>query len=238
MVQVSRAAEPAASEDPLGLDAGPARDEQAFLEWVKAPRERPHPVMTFKNLVHHDPRLRPDYRAFLCRQASLKGKAARLVVALSEEVFLRDPLTTGDLVTLEDRLKLEASDKRVRELGKRFFREIPRARRLRIYKIAEKFQYARLAVIDMVRTGNKYAWMAGWKKLEWDREEGYLYGMENGKDAEYSARVDEDFKLTMDFILTFAGPPSYLDKPERERIRGERRKKRVLIIKGLRPFDL
>jgi len=229
------AADPA--EDPLGLDAGPARDEQAFMEWVKDPRGRKHPVMAFKNLVHHDPLLRPDYRAFLYKQAGLKGKAARLMVTLSEEVFLRDPLTTAELVTMEERDKLAASDRRMAALGKQFFRLVPRAQRLRIYKIAEKFQFTRLAVIDLVRTGRRLAWMSEWKKLEWEREEGYLYGMEKDKDAETAERIDDDFRMTMDFMLTFAGPPSYMEKAEKERIRAERRRKRGLIIKGLKPYE-
>ena len=225
------------AEDPLELDAGAERDQQAFGEWVKDPRGKKHPAMTFKNLVHHDPLLRPDYRAFLYGQGNLKGKEAKLVVKLSEEIFLRDPMTTIELVSLEDRNKLAASDKRMEEMGKQFFKLVPRAQRLRLYKIAEKLQYARLAVIDLVRTGRKITWMSEWKKLEWDREEGYLYGMEKDKDKETSDRIDADFRLTMDFILTFAGPPTYLDKSERERIRGDRRKKRGVILKGLKPYE-
>ncbi len=231
-----------AGADPLGLDAGEARDEAAFQAWARDPREAPmHPLAKLELIVQKDPRNRKDYLAFLDRQAGLKGPAAAALNALAETIYIRGPLANSAPATrdLQHKDKLLA-DKLLKQ-GRDFFRLAPREARVRVYKVGEKFELTRLAMLDLVRTGQTGitdAWIEAERADEDRREAGYFYGLCKDRDAATVRAILEDFKLTVTFMMTFAGPPGYVhgDKA-RNKVRADKRAQRAAILKSLEPLS-
>jgi hypothetical protein len=229
------------ASDPLGLDAGEANDEAAFQAWAKDPRGAArHPAAKFEWFVHSDRRYRVDYFSFVTKQAGLKGPAAQALKALAETVLARAPMMTSPPGTRD----LQAKDKRLAAKlaaqGKDFFRLMPRAARVRVYQIAEKFELARLATLNIVRMGQSEitdVWVDQERAVEAHNEEGYLVGMLKGREPATERAILEDFKLTVTFMLTYAGPPPYVHgDAARNKVRAEKRKARAALLKNLEPI--
>jgi len=227
--------------DPLGLDAGEAGDEAAFQAWAKDPRSgAKHPAAKFQWFVHADPRYRKDYFSFVTRQAGLKGPAAQALQALAVTVYARSPMATQAPGTRD----LQAKDKRLAVKlateGKAFFKLVSRADRVRVYQIGEKFELARLAALDLVRNSRTEitdTWVTEERAVEAHNDEGYLYGMLKGREPATERAILEDFKLTVTFMLTYAGPPGYVHGAARDKFRVEKKKARVVLLKNLEPIS-
>lgn len=227
--------------DPLGLDPGPEKTEAAFHAWAKDPRTAPrHPLDTLRFIVHDSVRMRPDYYAFVYKQTGLTGEAARITRQLAELINERAPLMSQAPATREAQKQDAALAKRIEWAGAEFFKQVSRPERIRVYKVAEKFSDARLALLDLVRMGATVisdGWIEQARAEQDRRQDGYLYGM--CRDAEPAVVHDvlEDFKLTVAFLLTFAGPPPYVHgDAAKDRVRAAKRRQRGRILKELTPI--
>jgi hypothetical protein len=235
------AADPTGPMDPLLLDPGEGKDEAGFMAWVKDPRTAPmHPLAKLELIVQKDPRNRKDYLAFLDRQAGVTGPAAAALNALAETIYVRGPLTTSPPATRDLQHKDKMLAEKLAKQGREFFRLVPREARVRVYKVAEKFELTRLAMLDLVRTsqtGITDAWIEQERADEDRREAGYFFGLCKDRDAATVRAVLEDFKMTVTFMMTFAGPPGYVhgDKA-RNKVRAEKRAQRAALIKALDPI--
>jgi len=237
-----RAAPPAdGPRDPLGLDPGKDKDEAVFQAWAKDPRTAPmHPLAKLELIVQRDQKNWADYYTFLCNQSGIKGAGAKALKAMAETIYVRAPLANSPPATRE----LQAKDARLGEKllkqGKEFFKLVPRDARVRVYIIGEKFEVTRLAMLDMVRTsqGNiTDAWIEQEKADEDRKEAGYFYGLCRGRDPATVRAISEDFKLTVTFMLTFAGPPSYIrGERDRNKFRAQKRAARAKLLQGLQPI--
>jgi hypothetical protein len=228
--------------DPLGLDAGAAKDEAAFLAWVKDPRAAPmHPLAKLKLIVQKDPKNRADYFTFLTSQAGIKGPGAKALKAMAETIYVRGPLMDSPPTTRELQQKDAKLAVKLEKQGREFFRLVPRAARVRVYKIGEKFEVARLALLNMVTMAQSEitdTWIDQERAEEARNEAGYFFGLCKDRDAATVRAITEDFKLTVTFMLTFAGPPSYIrgDK-DRNKFRAQKRAGRAKLLQGLQPIS-
>ncbi len=227
--------------DPLGLDPGPQKTEAAFHAWAADPRKAPrHPLDTLRYIVHTSIKLRPDYYAFVFKQTGLTGEAARVTKLLAELANERAPLMAQEPATREAQKQDADLARRITWAGDQFFKQVPREDRIRVYKVAEKFSDARLAQLDLVRMGATVitdAWVDQALQEETRRQDGYLYGMCHGADAATAAAVRDDFKMTVMFLLTFAGPPPYVHgDAAKNKVRLAKRRDRARILKELAPI--
>ncbi len=227
--------------DPLGLDAGAAKDEAAFLAWVKDPRTAPmHPLAKLKLVVQKDEKNRADYFAFLLNQAGIKGAGAKAFKAMAETIYVRSPFFDSPPATRELQQKDARLALKLEKQGREFFKLVPREARVRVYTIGEKFEVARLAMLNLVTMAQSEitdAWIDQERADETRNEAGYFYGLCKGASAATVHAVTEDFKLTVTFMLTFAGPPSYLSKVEKNKVRAKRRADRAKLLKSLTPIS-
>jgi hypothetical protein len=229
--------------DPLGLDPGPEKTEAAFRAWATDPRTAPlHPLDTLRYIVHTSAKLRPDYYAFVFKQTGLTGQAAKVTRDLAELVNERAPLANQAPATRE--LQKQDADlaKKLLAAGAEWFKLVPPDDRIRVYKVAEKFSDARLAVLDLVRNGATViddSWIDQTRAEEARRQDGYLYGMCNGANFRTVQAVLDDFKLTVAFLLTFAGPPPYVHgDAAKNKVRAAKRAERGRILRELTPITL
>ena len=226
--------------DPLRLDPGEAKSEKAYQAWAKDPRTAPrHPADCLRFIVHSSAKLRQDTYAFAFRQAGLAGESVRITRQLAELVNERAPLMTQPPATREAQ-KLDADlARRMVWAGTEFFKNLDRAGQLRLYSVAEKFEAARLAQLDLVRMGATVisdAWVAQARRED-ERGQGYLWGICQGADAEKVKAVEADFKLTVTFMLTFAGPPPYIHgDTAKNKVRAAKRAQRARILRELTPI--
>jgi len=230
------------AEDPLALNPGPTKTEAVFQAWAQDPRSAPkHPLDALQYIVHTSAKLRPDYYAFVFKQTGLTGEAARATRQLAELINERVPLMKQAPATRELQQQDGALAKKMLAAGHAWFALVGEPDRLRVYKVAEKFSDARLAVLDLVRNGATEitdSWVEQARADEARQQDGYLYGSCRSADPATVRAVVDDFKLTVTFLLTFAGPPPYVHgDAAKEKVRAAKRRQRGRILQELTPID-
>jgi len=230
-----------ASGDPLGLNPGPVKTEAVFQAWTRDPRNAPkHPLDALQYIVHTSAALRPDYYAFVFKQTGLTGEAARATRQLAELINERVPLMKQAPATRELQQEDEALAKKMLAAGHVWLTLVPEPDRVRVYTVAEKFSDARLAVLDLVRNGATEiadSWVDRAREDEARQQDGYLYGSCRNADPPRVRAVVDDFKMTVTFLLTFAGPPPYVHGDvAKNKVRAEKRRQRTRILQELTPI--
>lgn len=231
-----------APQDPYDLDPGEKQDQAGFVDWVRRPHVAPrHPLDCLQAVVHTNKIQTNDYFQFFNGQTGLTGGNALLARRLAEYLYQRAPLANTEGLGLEDQKKLKDSGEVIVKAADEFFAKVPRETRVRVYLVSEKFEAARLATLDLVRMGQSEvtdAWLAKVKDDDMRAGQGYLFGVCRDRDDAGVARALADYRLTVDFLLTFVGPPPYLHGKDRDAFRMRKRKQRAQILRSLAPLTL
>ncbi len=197
--------------DPFGLDRGEATDLQVFLDWLAKPAEAPkHPLVWLKAVTRSKKTQRKYQFAYFLRQTGLKGRAAELAVVMADDVFALDAIAVEAYRTESQQEDIRRRGERLKGLAGEFFSLVPRKDRVRVYKVAEKFEGARLILLDLDRlkqTEISDDWMNNLVATEKASRQGYLFGMLEGRTAATADRIVADFRTMLNFLLTFSKPP-------------------------------
>jgi len=227
--------------DPFGMDQGEAGDQEAFQAWLNDPATAPpHPLMWLRAVDRSKPSQRKGYFAFFDRQTGLKGKLAETVHTMADDLFALDSYLAEPYPTDGQKRDIAIAKERISKAAEYLFRWVPRNRRVRIYKVAEKFEGARLLLMDFNRlqqTEISDQWMNELQEAENRAGKGYLYGMLKDKDEKTKARIIADYKATIEYLLSFSKPPDTVKgATAKKKFSAAQKKRRAVILKKTKLF--
>jgi hypothetical protein len=205
----------AKAEDPFGLDPGEAKDKAVFNAWLANPANAPaHPLIWLRAVARSKQPQRANYFKYFYKQTGTKAKKTIAVMdSLADDLFSFDALIAEPYPSAGQKKEIEAVRARISKSADAFFAIYNREYRLKVYKVAEKFEGARLLIMDLNRlrqTEITDEWMVTLREQEKQARKGYLFGMLEGKDPATAQKIMDDYRDTIRFLLTFANPPEEL----------------------------
>ena len=190
------------AEDALGKDPGPKEDTHAwFMDHMFD-----HPLASLDLSLSDSTE---EEREFFRRQAGLRGQAfdvARRIGLLIGAIGAAQGRWYGNPESLPGGKKYLAKVAELDRLAAECFRLVPRARRVKVYKVAQKIASAK-GLIDrrhyVPEMGDTADALVEWSRRQGEKNRrGYLYGMVKRhlrSDTE-AQRITEDFKQTLRFF--------------------------------------
>jgi len=230
------------AEDPFGIDPGEANDKAGFHAWLADPANAPaHPLMWMRAVARSKEPQRTSYFNYFFKQTGTKAKKTVAVMeGLADDLFNYDALVAEPYPSAGQKKEIEEARVRIGKSGDAFFAIYNRAYRLKVYKVAEKFEGARLLIMDLNRlrqTEISDEWMVTLRDQENQARKGYLYGMLEGKDAATAQKIMDDYRDTIRFLLSFSKPPEELRGKTLKKFTADQKKTRTAILKKATLFQ-
>jgi len=224
------------AEDPFGLDPGELKDKAGFTAWLNDPLNAPHhPLMWLRAVARSKQPQRANYFKYFYKQTGTKSKKTIAVVEnLADDLFNYDSLIAEPYPSAGQKSEILATRERIGKEADAFFTIYNRADRVRVYKVAEKFEGARLLIMDLNRlrqTEITDEWMKTLHEQEYQARKGYLFGMLEGKDAATSEKIMADYRDIIRFLLSFSKPPEELKGKALAKFKATQKKTRDSILK-------
>ena len=233
----------AKAEDPFGLDHGEARDKSGFTAWLADPQNAPaHPLIWLRAVARSKEPQRTSYFKYFFRQTGTKAKKTIAVMEnLADDLFNYDALVAEPYPSAGQKKEIAEARARIGKSADAFFAIYDREYRLKVYKVAEKFEGARLLIMDLNRlrqTEVTDEWMATLREQENQSHQGYLYGMLEGRDPATAGKITADYRDTIRFLLSLSRPPEELKGAALAKFKARQKKTRDDILKTatLLPF--
>jgi len=157
-----------------------------------------------------------------------------IMESLADDLFNYDAIIAEPYPTDGQKKELDVLRARIGKTADAFFIVYNRGYRLKVYKVAEKFEGARLLIMDLNRLRQLEItdeWMATLREQENQAHKGYLFGMLEGKDEATAAKIMADYRDTIRFLLSFSKPPEELAGKALAKFKAKQKKTRDAILK-------
>jgi len=178
---------------------------------------------------------RNSYFMFFYRQTGTKAKKTIATIeSLADDLFIYDALLAEPYPSDGQKKEVEAIRGRIGKSADAFFSIYNRADRIRVYKVVEKFEGARLLIMDLNRmkqTDVTDEWVAGLREQENQARKGYLFGMLEGRDEAAAVKIMADYRDTIRFLLSFSKPPDGIRGKALVKFNARQKKNRTAILK-------
>ncbi len=227
-------------DDPFGEVTFGPEEIPTYGKMLDQPFTISHPLKYLQYVYGGHPEEAEASFEYFFKETGIKGHQAQLLERMGRTFYRWSELLGYRYQNKERLSELASLTKELRTMGNQFMKTATVLERLRVYKVAEKFKAARsfvLALVDQgvytipeVKAGTKADWA-------YKDERSYLYGMERGYDPLSCQKIEQDFKRTMEYLMSLEVPGKLKTKEDQDEYRDGKRHYRAGALKKLKLFE-